>query len=291
MGRMFRISGVAALAIACSLPLIPMSAPAVAGALTCVPSTVVVNPSGDGQTLGVSCTDANPGPTTNCSVTVTAATPPMTSAGGPVNVSASNCGTISGWVVNPQTSLGGITQTSFTDQLPNNPNTDGTSIRYTYTVSGTGSPASASGSILVPAASAPPPPTGSCGSLPTLAWVGSKWTNVNVSGTAVAQFTVPAGTSVSTGKIQFSITNANRSAAVSYALSSGCSPSSFPTAVDPTIGGYTLIGSTTSGAVYMKFQVGGSVTSSVATLQPGKTYYIYLKSSGNTVPVSFNFGD
>lgn len=275
MNRIFRISSAAVFAMASSLALSPVSAPpALAGTLTCTPTTVSVSPSGGN--LLVSCTDAG-GSTSTCSVTVSAASPPLTSAGGPVNVSASNCGSPVSWTVSPTTSASGTTVPSFTDTLPANSGTTG--VVYTYTVTGTGTPTTAQGSIVVPA----PASTGgggggtACGAPVTMPWnaAGSSRTliPVAVGGMAMAQFTVSTATTLNSAP-RIVVSNTGGSLRTVWALAS--SPCSFPASTDPTIGG----AGTFTGA-YEYYSLSGTPSSWLPVLKPGTTYYVNIKSAGS----------
>lgn len=276
MKQIFRISGAAILMVAGGFALAPVPTPALAGTLTCSPSTVSVSPSGGN--LLVTCTDAGGGSTSTCSVTVSPASPPLTSAGGLVNVSASNCGTISGWMVSPATSNSGTTATSFTDSLPATSTTTGAQT-YTYTVTGTGSPTTAQASIVVPA----PASTGgggggttSCGTPATVAWGSYNRATVTIAGgaTGTVQFT-PGVLGNPQPKIVIGNGGGGKGLLPIVALAS--SPCALPTTPDPVIGGGVA---SVTGLIY--FSLTGTPSKWMPVLTSGKTYYVNLQNPSST---------
>ena len=284
MNQIFRISGAAALAGLSSLVLAPVSMPVLGQttqSITCQPSTVTVSPSSGNLT--VSCTSPGGGgtPPPPCSVSVFPATLP--SAGGSVNVTASNCGTITSWTGAQSTGAqAAVTAnpipSTFTDTLQSNTGTS--SVSYTYSVVGSGG--TNTSTVFVSAASGGTGGATSCGSPTPITWGSPIYTFVTVSGSATASFTVPATAPIgSKGIVQLS-TLSGGSFSVTYALTSA--PCTFPTAVDPTLGGPATF-TTSSGSIPFNFQVGGSSSNGGLVLQPGQTYFVNLKAKSKTLQI------
>lgn len=281
MDRIFRISGAAVLA-ASALALALASTPALAGSLTCTPTTVSVAPSAGN--LLVTCTEVPPSgtPPPACSVSVSPST--LSSAGGAVNVTASNCGTITSWTGAQSTSAqAAVTAnpvpSTFTDTLP--PNSGTSAVPYAYSVVGSSGSNSAT-AFVSGASSGGTGGSTSCGTPISIPWGSPSYTFVTVSGSAVVQFTVPATTPAGTrGVLQLS-TLSGGSFNVTYAFASA--PCVFPTAPDPVLGGGAAF-TTSSGSIPYSFQVGGPPNSGVYMLQPGMTYYLNIKATHKTIQI------
>lgn len=279
MKSIFRISGAAVLAAASSLVLVPASTPALgqsSQSITCQPSTVSVAPSSG--SLVVSCTSPGGGtPPPSCSVSVSKSL--LTSGGGPVTVTASNCGTITSWSgTSPTTAIAtanGQTPipSSFIDNLPTN--TGATTVSYSYSVVGSSGTNSASVSVSG-TGSGGGGGTTSCGTPVTFAWSASGYERQTVTvaagGTSMAQFTVASPTISSQPRII--VSNSGGTYRPTWALSP--SPCVFPTSSDPVIGGPSA--STTA---YIWYLLSGTATSWEPVLSLGNTYYINLKNTSS----------
>ena len=283
------VSRALAIAVAAAWMLAPSASFGATNTYSCVASSFSANADGQGN-LTVSCTD--PAPTTSTSCTVTPATSTLPSSGGTVNLIASNCGTAT-WSVSPTTATVTPTTTGASVSVPSN--TGGTtSIPYTVTLNGTGTPASVTASITVSAPPTTPPPTGgtiSCSGYQTqvidLPWgrIGSG--NVQLATTGfgngmivVGRFTTPnvVPTTVARAGIGAVTSIANVTVYRTAALS--LTPCDFPVPNPIGNNSATVTGTPSPNVTY---QIGGP-SPYYAVLQPNTTYYFNIKNEVNGAP-------
>lgn len=287
MNQIFRFSGTALLAVTGGFFLASAPVPTLAQtsqSITCQPSTVSVSPSSG--SLVVSCTSPGGGtpPPPSCAIAFSPAS--LTSVGGSVQVTASNCGTISSWSGAVSSAAIAATTTSpipatFTDTLADN-STGTVAVAYAYSVTGTGG--TATKTISVPAPSSTGGGGGgvtTCGSKTVgLDWGPSTRQTVTIAGNGavVAQFTV--GTP-SSSYPHIGISNNASSSKVQYALASSAN-CTLPTKAspDPVLG--TVANTTPNFGGLMYFSVPGTKATYGTPLTQGTTYYVIVQNVGST---------
>jgi hypothetical protein len=182
--------------------------------------TCTSNVDGAGN-VSINCTGST---TPTCSVSVTTAQP-VASGGGPVGLTANNCGSSGTWSRSPSAGFAGCNGTTCSDTLP--PNSSTGSATYSYTFAGSGS---ASANVTQSGTGAPPPPPPgqiSCSNIPGI--TSTKVIPLSWSTTAgivstrsaggfgpteavVYTFTVPAGATSNGGIGTFSISPSDAAA-------------------------------------------------------------------------------
>jgi len=257
--------------------------PTFSATLSCTSSSFSAAPDGSGNIV-VNCTQAGGGTAPPPSCYVSASPTVLSAAGGNVTLTASNCGTVSGWT-GGKAATGG-TSSSWQDTIPANTGTQ--SVTYSYTVSG--SSGSASVGVTVQAAGSTTTNGGaiSCNGygktvVVDLAWGALKSGNVRVNSSGfgngailVARFTTPSTTAPSLiGKIQAAESSGGpipRSAALST------TPCDFPS---PPLAKFSTVPNSTSPTA--SYVVGGT-SAYYAILSPSTTYYFNIKNEVNGAP-------
>jgi hypothetical protein len=265
------ISRVLAAAVA-SAGFAAVPVPTFGASLSCAGGTFSVSPDGQGN-FNVSCN--TPGSSATCSIT--ANPPSLTSAGGSVTLTASNCGTVSSWAKNAaQVATSGNT---WSETIPQNTGT--TSVPFTYTVQGTSGSDSVTVTESAPGTSTPP--TGgtiSCAGysktlvydLPWTAQSNATTTGFGNDAIVVARFTTPATSVMSStanvSSVEFGGPTAWRTASLS----------TVPCDLSGTGVGSVAVFKGNSQGPSVTYQILGAVTrlSGRVVLQPSTTYYFNI---------------
>jgi len=280
--RTSRVLAAAVSASACMMPALPSYGASITISDN---SCASFSSSSDGNgSLTITCGGGLQPPPINCTLTASPTTVPAT--GGVITLTASNCGIVSGYTKNSQAT--GQTSTSWQDTI--GPTQSATDVPFNYVVAGTGSPASASATVIQKGTAAGGPVGGTATSCPgfsntwplSLAWgaigsgnVASLMTKFNGNDIIVASFTTPAVTSAGQiGTIQaaeYSSIAINRTASLSL------TPCSFDNNLASSgFGAHkTLVSGNT---VSISYVIGGS-SKYYPVLQPGTTYFFNIKNS------------
>ena len=289
MNMLRTLTRVVAIAVSAGWMLAPATSSA--GTLSCTPTSLSVAPDSLGN-LSVTCTDAGPTPPSPSTCTLTPASSVVGSGGTNLTLTASNCGTLSGWAVTSGATVTPVTATTASVSVPANLGTS--PLTYTVTVANSTTPTSLSASVTVSAPSTIPPPTGtiSCAGYTTqlvdIPWgtIGSGNSRVTTKGftngmIVVARFTTPSV--IPAGISQATIGGVESNSATGPVLRTAAmslTPCDFPNP-NPIGGFWSTVTNTASPSV--TYQDGGA-SSYYTVLKPNTTYYFNVKNEVKGAP-------